>query len=127
MKILCLDFDGVIHEYKSKWQAPDVISDGPVEGALEFIKDSVKHFDVAIFSSRSRTPEGIEAMKKWLKLNLAIAYGSSIAESISSKISFPTDKPPAHFTIDDRAMMFTGTFPAISEIKAFKPWNKKCL
>lgn len=125
MKILCLDFDGVIHEYKSKWQGPEIISDGPVEGALEFIKESIKHFDVAIFSSRSKTPEGIEAMKKWLTLNLAIEFGGSLAQYIISKISFPTDKPPAHFTIDDRAMMFTGTFPPISQIKEFKPWNKK--
>src|ERR1700743_3429981 len=51
--ILCLDFDGVIHSYASGWKGADVIPDPPVAGAIEFIREALKHFRVAIFSSRT--------------------------------------------------------------------------
>lgn len=51
--ILCLDFDGVIHQYDSKWTQADEIHDGPVEGAMEFISNAQRYFTIAIYSSRS--------------------------------------------------------------------------
>ena len=68
---LCLDFDGVLHSYTSGWQGADVVSDPPTEGAMEFLSRAVRHFDVAIYSSRSHQPNGILAMQLWLKLSLA--------------------------------------------------------
>ena len=38
-KTVVLDFDGVIHEYKSRWISPGIISDGPVEGVSRFISE----------------------------------------------------------------------------------------
>jgi hypothetical protein len=40
------------------------------------------------------------------------------------KLHFSTQKPPAHVHLDDRCICFTGEFPIIEELKAFKPWNR---
>lgn len=64
--ILCLDFDGVIHEYSSGWKGARCIPDMPVSGALEFIVEALEHFQVCIYSSRSRYLGGKRAMKRWL-------------------------------------------------------------
>ena len=41
------------------------------------------------------------------------------------ELQFPTHKPPALLTIDDRAFQFKGEFPALDDIENFKPWNKQ--
>jgi len=125
--ILCLDFDGVIHSYTSPWTKADEIHDGPVPGAIEFILEATKHFEVHVYSSRSGDREGWAAMQVWLMRHLA-KTGTMDALSARAfaydEIKWPTEKPPAFVTIDDRALTFTGTFPSIEELKAFKPWNK---
>ena len=63
---LTLDFDGVVHSYASGWKGAAVIPDSPVPGALRFIIEAQKHFQVAIFSSRSHQWGGRRAMRKWL-------------------------------------------------------------
>lgn len=123
MKTLALDFDGVLHSYTSGWSGPTRIPDPPVPGAMGFIVMAVKHFKVEIFSSRSGQPGGIDAMKHWLLLNLSENFGEE-GERAFHKLFFPTTKPPAHLTIDDRAVCFTGEFPSMQEIRQFKPWNK---
>lgn len=40
-------------------------------------------------------------------------------------ITFPLEKPPAFLTLDDRALTFTGTWPSIEELRAFKPWYQR--
>jgi len=116
--ILCVDFDGVIHSYTSGWQGANVVSDLPVPGAIEFLREAVKHFQVAIFSSRSHQPGGIFAMKEWLGL-------AGNQEPWLDEISWPTTKPAAFLTIDDRAILFEGTWPTMEGMLNFKPWNKK--
>jgi hypothetical protein len=68
--ILCLDFDGVIHSYSSGWKGADTIPDPPVAGAIQFLREAVEHFRVAIFSSRSNQVGGIQAMRQWLDLHV---------------------------------------------------------
>lgn len=123
MLTICIDFDGVIHSYKSGWQGVNIISDPPVEspsgfGALKWLKELVlsKEFIPMIYSSRSQDESGIQAMKNWFE-----DYGFKY----TSKLEFPTQKPAAFLTIDDRAICFNGTFPTFDEMKNFKPWNKK--
>jgi len=43
-----------------------------------------------------------------------------------AEITWPTEKPPAMVTIDDRCIPFNGpgTWPSMEELKGFKPWNK---
>jgi hypothetical protein len=128
--ILCLDFDGVIHSYASGWKGADVVPDPPVPGALQFIWDAQEHFTVAIYSSRSGHPGGIRAMQDWL---LFYANGSRDEApwrddphlGFIHQIQWPTEKPPAMVTLDDRAITFDGTWPTIEALRAFQPWNKR--
>ena len=119
-KIICIDFDGVIHSYKSGWKGADQIPDKPVEGAMCWLMALLSQSDieVAIYSSRSCQENGIEAMQNWLAY-----YG--MEEEYIRLIKFPKEKPPAFLTIDDRAICFRGTFPAIDEIRTFKSWIEK--
>jgi len=117
--ILCLDFDGTIHSYESGWQGADVISDSPIKGSFDFIRDASLHFDVHVYSARSGLPGGVNAMKAWF-----LKHGwEADASGDPAGLSFPTCKPPAHVSIDDRAMTFTGTWPDIQVLKDFRPWN----
>ena len=66
-KIICIDFDGVIHSYKSGWQGIDAIPDPPNKGAFEWLESLFDHPDLnpVIYSSRSKDPKGVDAMKDW--------------------------------------------------------------
>ncbi|KKM70901.1 hypothetical protein LCGC14_1436060 [marine sediment metagenome] len=117
MKIICIDFDGVLHSYKSGWKGAEHIPDPPVNGAIVWLRSMILYpdFQVCIYSSRSRQDGGIKAMRHWL-----LAYGMSSPEI--EQIEFPTQKPAAFITIDDRAICFTGKFPDVLEVRDFKSW-----
>lgn len=117
-KILCVDFDGVIHSYSSGWKGGNVVSDPPVPGAIEWLEKASDKYNINIYSSRSNHFDGIQAMKTWLLDN-------GLPPNILSDIFFPTQKPAAYLTIDDRAICFNGVFPSFDEIDNFKPWNKR--
>lgn len=133
--ILCLDFDGVIHSYTSGWKGADVIPDPPVPGAMAFIIEACLSFDLHIYSSRSGQRGGIPAMQDFIyeamRQELHGLYKTQ--EMVDQRaylkahrtIKWPTEKPPAMITIDDRALTFTGVWPTIAELKSFQPWNKR--
>lgn len=121
--ILCVDFDGVIHSYTSGWRGAHVIPDPPVPGAVAFLHDALEHFRVAIFSSRSNQDGGLAAMKDYL-LNAVVTEGLDYPPWFD-QLEWPTEKPAAFVTLDDRAILFTGTWPSPVELLSFKPWNKK--
>jgi hypothetical protein len=126
--ILCLDFDGVIHSYTSGWKGADVIPDPPVPGALAFIAHAMEYFRVAIFSSRSNQPGGLAAMRQWLgywSVDPEHGMDGDFDHGAWGEIDWPTEKPPAFLTIDDRAITFDGTWPDVKALLAFKPWNKR--
>lgn len=143
--ILCLDFDGVLHGYQSGWRGARTVPDPPVPGAMKFLIDALDHFEVAIHSSRSRYFGGRGAMKAWLRHHLCEHFwaggGTDVsnlyasadydehyllkADLIVKRISFPLWKPPAHVTLDDRAVTFEGAWPAMEHLKNFKPWNRR--
>lgn len=152
--ILVLDFDGVIHSYTSGWKGATVIHDPPVPGALEFVVKALNHFTVAVLSSRSHQWGGRRAMKQWLLGHLLATAGSDFgdtprwwqdriartvfsdpwpdevrwaAECVIKEIRWPLFKPAAMVTIDDRAMTFTGQWPALEAVAGFKPWNKRAV
>lgn len=148
--ILTLDFDGVIHSYTSGWKGAAVIPDPPVPGALEFIVRALDKFEVNILSSRSHQWGGRRAMKRWLYEHLfSLGVQQEVPEwlldriftsacmdpwdhevdwsvgMIIKEIRWPLFKPASLITIDDRALTFTGQWPELSELMAFKPWNKR--
>jgi len=120
--ILVVDFDGVIHSYTSGWSGAAIIKDLPVPGAMDFLRDALTSFRVAIFSSRSGEPGGIEAMQDWLA-----RYASKEHPYFAwvHEIEWPMKKPSAFVTLDDRAITFNGHFPSLTYLLTFKPWNKK--
>jgi hypothetical protein len=123
--ILCLDFDGVLHSYKSGWQGAENIPDPPVPGAINFLCNAIDHFEVNIFSSRSHQPGGIYAMRCWLKTWSVKTLGETngLCRRLCDEIQFPDHKPAAAVSIDDRCLTFTGRWPSINNLKEFKPWN----
>jgi hypothetical protein len=127
-KILCLDFDGVIHSYSSGWNGPINIPDPPVPGALEFIMRAVRDFEVHIFSSRSNQVGGIPAMQQYLIAEFSNMEEANtfwnIAKFVTETLKWPREKPPAFVGIDDRVLTFNGNWPSIQDLKNFKPWNK---
>lgn len=125
--ILCLDFDGVIHSYTSGWKGADIIPDPPVPGSAEFIRKALKDFRVAVFSSRSNQPGGIDAMKAWCAKHLPGVGEHAKHPSFLGEIEWPTEKPAAFVTIDDRALCFNGNWDSYDPewLLGFKPWNKK--
>lgn len=122
--ILCLDFDGVCHLYSSGWKGAAVIPDPAVPGLFEFLEDACQYFDIHIFSSRSHQPGGLEAMQFWFveQRRLWREAGGKGSEILT--LTFPTEKPPALVTLDDRALTFTGTWPDAAGLRHFQPWNK---
>jgi hypothetical protein len=114
--ILCLDFDGVCHSYTSGWQGVDVIADPPVEGLGTFLWEALGCFSVQIHSSRSGDTRGRMAMYRW--------FLRHFPEALVQQLAFPVEKPPAMVTLDDRAITFTGTWPAVATLRAFQPWTR---
>lgn len=117
---ICIDFDGVLHSYVSGWRGADVVEDPPVPGAILWLTRLISNVELrpVIYSSRSKDPAGIAAMQAWLTTHGL--HPHELAE-----LEFPTQKPAAWLTIDDRCMCFEGEFPSIERMLAFVPWNKK--
>lgn len=115
-----LDFDGVLHSYQTPWQGESIIPDPPVEGAFNWVRQLVAdpRFSACIYSSRSRKPEGIAAMRQWL-------LDQGMEEIVVKEIGFPTEKPPSWLKIDDRGFHFKGDFPPMDWMDSFRPWNKQ--
>lgn len=122
MKTIAIDFDGVIHSYTSPWTKAEEITDPPVPGAIEFLKDLIysEKWDVCIFSTRNETEAAVDAMRRWLR-----KYSSPDDLHFIDRIRFPIKKPSAFVGLDDRVITFTGTWPSYQELEKFKPWNKR--
>lgn len=123
--ILCMDFDGVIHRYTTPWTDEATISDPPVDGAIAFLLNALLHFDVVIYSSRSKRAAGVAAMQQWLREHAGACWYETADGPGLESVRFDFEKPPAFLTIDDRAFCFEGVWPDVQELLKFKPWNKR--
>ena len=111
-KILAIDFDGVIHGYQSGWQGPLLTLDPPVPGVREFIEDIRTDYKIYVHSTRAETEEGYTAIVDYMKQHNI--YYDVITNT----------KPPARVYLDDRGMLFYGTFEGLSDkIRSFRTWN----
>ncbi len=108
-KTVCLDFDGVIHSYRSGWQGETNIPDPPIHRVDLAIKQLRKNFRVVVFSARCRSEEGVLAVEDWLA-----RHNIEVDEVCMHK-------PPAFVYVDDRAVAFTGDWDeTIANIHAFR-------
>jgi hypothetical protein len=125
---ICVDFDGVIHSYGKGWQG-GVIYGHVVPGFFEWVERVRHQVKIVIYSSRSKTPEGVTAMALWLheRRNEWIKAGGERHPTEPLSLEFAHEKPAAWLTIDDRAIQFTGDWndPELTAgaILRFKPWN----
>jgi hypothetical protein len=128
--IICIDFDGVIHDYRRGWQDGSIYGD-VVPGFFDWAKEANNYFKLVIYSSRSKTPEGIQAMRDWLQAQYRSACYAAKSWDVTwlnyEPFEFSAVKPPAFVTIDDRGIQFQGNWSApelsVEAIRAFKPWN----
>ena len=118
--IICLDFDGCIHSYKSGWKGVSVIEDPPVPGVFEWIETALEHFSIYVYSSRSSTAAGRRAMFQYIQ---------KYADNLSGRLIFSDTKPRAWITIDDRCVCFEGRWgdPQYNprNLLTFAPWYKR--
>jgi hypothetical protein len=119
--ILCVDFDGCIHSYSSGWKGVDVIPDPPVPGVFEWLEAALGYFEIHIYSSRSASASGIEAMYQYVRRHAGI--------DMANRLYFAKEKPRAWLTIDDRCIPFNGKWsdPSLDpkNMLNFTPWYKK--
>ena len=116
--ILCVDFDGVIHDYKHGWQGGKIYGN-ITYGFFDWLELTVKLFRVVVYSSRSKDAGMIDAMRDWLGQQ-AVLNNTTVPEGLE----FAHEKPPAFLTIDDRALTFNGSWAEFMPAKLlqFQPW-----
>lgn len=129
--ILCLDFDGVIHDYKEGW-LDGVIYGAVTPGFFEWATVAKQYFTLVVYSSRSKTPDGVSSMFCWLKNQWGVWIATSpeldgCDPVIYLDFEFAHEKPPAMLTIDDRAITFEGTWAGLdpATLLNFKTWSQK--
>lgn len=116
---ICIDFDGVLHDYTNGFQGEDVFG-GMIPGAdvgTKVLKD--KGNTIIIYTTRKVT----DALKKWLGDN-NISY-DYINENPDQPEGTEGCKLIADIYIDDRGIRFRGNWDEwfIREIAEFKPWE----
>ena len=119
MKTICIDFDGVLHDYSKGWQGVDVFS-GAVDGASEGTHQLKEAgWIIIIFTTRNDTP----ALRKWLADNgIAFDY---INYNPNQPVESEKGKLIADIYLDDRGLRFDGDWKkTIIQIGAFCPWQE---
>lgn len=141
-KTVCLDFDGVVHEYRQPWTTPEEIRDGATPGFFKWALSASNRFDLVICSARFSTSEAMVAAMKWMEREFAKVLDADpdiVADvdhplweqittaGFSSLFRWVLQKPAAAVYIDDRAVCFDGDWEGISlaMLDAFEPWNRR--
>jgi len=119
-KTICLDFDGVVHLYRSGWQGSvTAITDPPTLGVRDAVDKLLgKGFDVKVYSTRCAEPQGYLAVQNWLRRH---EIRADVARS----------KPPAVLYVDDRGYRFDGDWDAllafVDRPENLDPWQVRDL
>jgi hypothetical protein len=129
--IICIDFDGVIHSYEHGWQNGEIYGTA-TPGFFRWAIKAKDHFKLVIYSSRSKTPEGRQAMHEAVgKWSIDAIHNGEVAENfvwpeLFDELEFADVKPPAFLTIDDRAICFQGSWTALDpvELLEFRTWTQ---
>ena len=129
--ILCLDFDGVIHDYKEGWKNGEIYGNA-TPGFFAWALKAVDVFQLVVYSSRSKDPDGgrqmREAIGKWSidAIQSGEVPGSTDWSRLFGVLQFASEKPPAFLTIDDRALTFVGSWGDFdpASLLGFKTWTE---
>jgi hypothetical protein len=118
--ILCLDFDGCIHDYSQGWRDGSIYGD-VVPGFFDWAAKAAEIFTLVIHSSRCATKEGRAEIREWLERQAGVTGNIGLDD----EILIQEHKPPAFMTIDDRALRFTGDWASLDPklLIKFRPWN----
>jgi hypothetical protein len=109
VRTICLDFDGVLHSYRSGWCGAEIIPDPPIHGTREGVMRLRQIYRVVVLSSRCHTLEGRKAVEAWLKKHDIVV--DEVCEH----------KPPALVYVDDRAVRFRGDWEhLLDDIREFR-------
>lgn len=111
---IAIDFDGTIHDHsKHKWTTESDIPGELIPGTKEAIDKLSEKYNIVVISTRCNIPDGKYAIQKWLEKHKINVFDVS------------SERPPALFTIDDRAIQFTGDWNImLKDIENFKVWYK---
>lgn len=113
MEVICVDFDGVVHNYTSGFTRDEDINDGIVEGAKDAIERLRRKYKVFIFSTRARSVAGKNAMISFLAKE-----GVEVDGITAVKI-------PAKWYIDDRGLKFEGDWAeTLREVESAMTWQE---
>lgn len=127
--ILCLDFDGVIHDYREGWKGGNIYG-RTTPGFWVWLDKALDIFQIVIYSSRSGNLDGLVQMGEWLGIQSqehgVKELGTNYDWGKMGQIQWATSKPPAMLTIDDRALTFTGSWEDFDPTKLieFKTWSQ---
>ena len=120
MKTICIDFDGVIHDYSQGWQGVDVFNK-IIEGAdkATFLLKA-KGWTIIIYTTRNDTP----ALREFLDANkIRFDY---INYNPNQPKGSENGKIIADVYLDDRGIRFDGDWQeAINAILNFVPWQSE--
>lgn len=119
-KTICIDFDGVIHDYGQGWQGEDVFGNmiANADTGTQVLRK--QGWTIIIFTTRKKS----DKLEKWLKDN-NITY-----DYINENPDQPDNtsgKVIADVYLDDRGIGFRGTWDEwlMREIFDFEPWQER--
>jgi hypothetical protein len=58
-------------------------------------------------------------LAKWAERELPAGGDLAFLDALT----WPTEKPMAFVTLDDRAVTFTGEWPSLEWLRGFRPWH----
>ena len=118
-RTICIDFDGVLHDYSNGFQGNDVFGE-MIPGADTATKVLKKNGNtIIIYTTRPAT----DTLKQWLKEH-DISY-DYINENPKQPKDSEGGKLIADMYIDDRGICFRGTWDEwfLRQIGEFQPWQ----
>lgn len=120
-RTICIDFDGVLHDYSEGFKGKDVFGDmlSNADKGTQLLKK--KGWTIIIYTTRPKTTK----LEKWLK-DHKIAY-DYINENPNQPEDSKGGKLIADIYLDDRGMRFNGQWSEwlMEEIAGFQPWQEQ--
>lgn len=116
-KTICIDFDGVLHDYSKGYRGLDVFGE-PVKEAPHAVQHLKKEgWKIIIFTARPVT----QGMRNWLRTN-KIPF--DFINENPDQMDKASPKPYADIYLDDRAVQFNGNWQqSLLDIANYKNWQ----